>query len=232
MAATAILDIQICEMLLPDGVWRAQMHNCTKFRQNWSFRYGDIAILWIFKMAAAAILDFLNREILSVVRIQRGETHLHAKFCQNRSISSDDIKIFQFFKMAAAAILDFQICEILLADGVWRAQMHNCTKCRQNRSLRCGDIAIFRIFKIAAAAIFEFWHREIYWLLGSRGSRRVLMPNFVKIGQSVAKILKFFDFLKMAAVRHIEFVWGIFVPPTVSTSGSLSLCKIWLWSMQ
>jgi len=81
MAAAAILDIQICEMLLADGVWRAQTHNCTKFGQNRSFRCGDIAIFWIFKMAAASILDFGNREILLVVTIQMVETHLHAKFC-------------------------------------------------------------------------------------------------------------------------------------------------------
>jgi len=60
----------------------------------------------------------------------------------------------------------------------------------------------------------------------SRGSRCIFLPNFVKIGQSVAKILWFY---KMSAVRHIGFLWGIFRPPTVSTCGSLSLCKIWLW---
>ena len=41
------------------------------------------------------------------------------------------------------------------------------------------------------------WISEIakfYWLFGWRGSRRISMPNFVKIGQSVAKILKFIDF--------------------------------------
>jgi len=58
MAAAAILDIQICEMLLADDVGRSQAHNCTKFRHNRSFHCGDIAIFLIFKMAAAAILDF------------------------------------------------------------------------------------------------------------------------------------------------------------------------------
>ena len=82
MAATTILDIQICEMLLADGVWRAQTRNRTKFRE-------DIAIFWIFKMAAAAILDFLIPEILLIVGIQRVEMHLHAKFCQNRSIGCE-----------------------------------------------------------------------------------------------------------------------------------------------
>jgi len=96
MAAAAILGIQICEMLLADGVWRTQTHNCTKFRQNRSFRCGDIAIFWIFKMAAAAILVFWNRKILLVVRIQRVETHLHAKFCQNCQSIAKILRFFDF----------------------------------------------------------------------------------------------------------------------------------------
>ena len=157
------------------------------------FRCRDIAIFRIFKMAGVAILDFLNREILLVIRVQRVETHQRAKFRQNRSIGCEDIKIFRFFKMAAAAILDFQIFKILLADGVWRAETHNRTKFRQNWSFRYGDIAIFRIFKMAAT-ILDFWNREILLVIRSRESRRIFVPNFVKIGQSVAKMLRFFDF--------------------------------------
>jgi len=43
--------------ILADGVWRAQTHHCTKFRQSWSFHCGNIAISRIFKMATT-ILDF------------------------------------------------------------------------------------------------------------------------------------------------------------------------------
>jgi len=68
---------------------------------------------------------------------------------------------------------------------------------------------------------------SLIWLTGSRGSRLMSMPNFNKIGQSLAKILRFFRFFKIASVRHPRFIWGIFGPPTVSTWGSLSLCKIW-----
>jgi len=78
-----------------------------KFRQNQSFRCGDIAFLRIFKMGAAAILDFRNREILLVIGVQKVETHQYAKFCQNWSIGCEDIKIFQFFKMAAVRHLGF-----------------------------------------------------------------------------------------------------------------------------
>jgi len=40
--------------------------------------------------------------------------------------------------------------------------------------------------------IFEV--ARLYWLTGSRGSRCISMQNIVKIGQSVAMILTFFDY--------------------------------------
>jgi len=43
--------------------------------------------------------------------------------------------------------------------------------------------------------------------------------------------IKIFQLFKMAAVRQLGFVWGLFGPPTMSTWGSLSFCKI-LLSMQ
>jgi len=45
-------DFRNREFLFAVAIWRAQAHHCTKFRQNWSFRCGDIAIFRIFKMAA------------------------------------------------------------------------------------------------------------------------------------------------------------------------------------
>jgi len=114
------------------------------------------------------------------------------KICQSVA------KILRFFDFSRwrPAILYFQICEILLADGVWRSKTHNCAKFRHNRRSIAEILRIFEIFQMAAAAILDFWNREIYWLLGSRGLRRIFIPNFVKIGQSVAKILRFFDFLR------------------------------------
>ena len=96
----------------------------------------------------------------------------------------------------AAAILDIQICEMLLADGVRRAQTRNCTKFRQNRSVRCRDIAIFWIFKMAADAILDFWNGKILLVIvvQREETHQYATPNFVKIGQSVAKMLRFFDF--------------------------------------
>jgi len=113
-----------------------------------------------------------------------------------------------------------------------RAQTHNCTKFRQNWSFRCGDIAIFRIFKMAAAAILDFWHRKISLIIWIQMVETHLRAKFFQNRSISSEDIKIFRFFKMAAVRHIGFVWGIFGPPTVSTWGSLSLCKIWLWSMQ
>jgi len=39
-----------------------------------------------------------------------------------------------------------------------------------------------------------------------RGSNCVAVPNLVEIGQNAAEIWLFFDFSKMAAVRHLGFV--------------------------
>ena len=90
--------------------------------------------------------------------------------------------------------------------------------CTRDRSC-CADIAIFRILKTAAAAIFfDFWNREIILFIGVRRWRLISVPNFVNIVQTVAKILRFFNF-------SVGFVWGIFGLPTVSTWGSLSSAK-------
>jgi len=57
------------------------------------------------------------------------------------------------------------------------------------------------------------------------------VPNLVEIGQTGAVIWRFFDFSKMAAVRHLGFVMCVFGPPTKDIWWSLSLCKIWLESV-
>jgi len=56
-----------------------------------------------------------------------------------------------------------------------------------------------------------FWIVEFakfYWLAVPGGPRRITVPNFVKIGQSVAKILSFFLFFKMAAMGiRLGHIW-------------------------
>jgi len=57
----------------------------------------------------------------------------------------------------------------------------------------------------------------------------VAVPNLVKISQTAAEIWRFF---KMVAVRNLGFVMCVFRPHTKGIWWSLSLCKMWLESMQ
>jgi len=95
--------------------------------------------------------------------------------------------------VAAATILDCQIHKILLANGGWRAQTHHCTKFRQNQLFLYGNIVISN-FQNGRRRHLGF--EKFYWLLVWRWSVRISYPNFVKSGQSVAKILRFFNFSK------------------------------------
>jgi len=144
-------------------------------------------------MAAAAILDCRIHKILLAGSVRRAQTHHSTKFHQNWSFHCGDIAILQIFRMAAAAIMDFRNREILLAIVVERVQTHQHAKFRQNRSI--GWI-------LPPSWIFEI--AKFYCLLWSRAWRRISKPNFVKIGQSVPKVLRFFDF-QDGGRRHLGF---------------------------
>jgi len=98
--------------------------------------------------------------------------------------------------------------------------------------VHCENIAIFRIFKMSAAAILDFWNREILLAIAMEKVETHQRAKFRQNQSIGCEDIKIFRFFKIAAVRHLGFVCGIFGPPTVSTWGSLSLSKIWLWSMQ
>ena len=75
-------------------------------------------------------------------------------------------------------------------------------------------------------SIFKF-----YWLVGW-WSRCISTPNFVQIGQSIAKISWFFLFFKTAAIRHLGFDWCVFAPPTKKCFlVFITVYKIWLLSI-
>ena len=118
--------------------------------------------------------------------------HLRAKFCQNWSIGSEDIRIFRFFKMAAAAILDFQILKFywLTVSGGSDASLCQISSKSVVPLQRYCDFS--KRWQPPPPWIFEI--TKFYWLMGSIGSRQISDPNFVKIGQSVVKILRFLDF--------------------------------------
>jgi len=96
--------------------------------------------------------------------------------------------------MAAATIFDCWISEILIADAVWRSRPIIVSNFVKN----CRSVTeILRFLKFwrlppPPSSIFEI--AKFYWLLGWRGSRRISMPYYVKIGQAVPNTLRFFDF--------------------------------------
>ena len=85
---------------------------------------------------------------------------------------------------------------------------------------------------MATVDVLDF---KIWKILTVRTVKRVKLlqctsvPNFVAISHRHAEIWRFFfDFSKMAAIRHHGFVMRLFGPPTKGIWWSLSLCKIWL----
>jgi len=56
------------------------------------------------------------------------------------------------------------------------------------------NIVIFRFSKWPLLLFWIFEIAKFYWLTGSRGSRRISVPNIVNICPSVAKMLRLFDF--------------------------------------
>ena len=121
----------------------------------------------------------------------------YASSCQ---ISSKSVKRLQthgdltVYKMAAVRRLGFVKFEIFNAGAVKRPILHQRTKFRKDRSSRYGDIAIFVIFKMAAAAILNFQKFKILQSIRCMGPMCVTTPNFIKIGQTVADICRFYGF--------------------------------------
>jgi len=94
---------------------------------------------------------------------------------------------------------------------------------------------ILRFFDFSRWRLPPSWIFEIVNFLFAVGICGVQTHHCTKFRQNWSfhcADIEIFLIFKMVSVRHLGFVWGIFGPPTVSTSGSLSLSKIWLWSMQ
>ena len=108
--------------------------------------------------------------------------------------------------MAAAAILDFQICEISFADSVWKAQTHHCAECHQNQSFLCRDITFFWNFQNGYCRHVGFLKSRNFISYCCRGSRHISVLNFIKIGRSVAKILRSFLIILDDDWRHLQLL--------------------------
>ena len=80
----------------------------------------------------------------------------------------------------------------------YRAKFH------QNRPNGFGD-RDFSFFKMAGSAILDFEILKLLVAVSLGGRICIAVPNFIKIDQTVAKILHL-TFFKMAVVRHLEFL--------------------------
>jgi len=107
--------------------------------------------------------------------------------------------------------LDCRIRKILLADCDWRAQTHHCSKFRYNRSFHCGDYDFSNFHNgrrrhlgfLKSPNFIDYWAAE---------DRDASVQNVVKIGQSVAKTLKYFDYSRWrrppsGIIEFIKFYW-------------------------
>jgi len=157
MAAALILDFQICEILLADGVWKDQTHHRAKCPQNRTCRCKYIAIFRIFKMAATAVFDFWIHDFLLAIGIQRVEIYEHAKFHQNWSIGCEDIKIF--FQDSGHHHLRLSNSQKFIGwyDGVWMAHADaSLYQISSKSAVPLRRYCFFRIFKMAAVRRLGF----------------------------------------------------------------------------
>ena len=75
--------------------------------------------------------------------------------------------------------------------------LHQRTKFHKDRSNRCGDIAIFVIFfQDAGRRHVGFSSMRYFYGRSPRGATYVTVPNFIKIGQTVAEIWRFNGFFQ------------------------------------
>ena len=117
----------------------------------------------------------------------------HTKFCKDRSNRCGDIAIFVIFTMAAAAILDFQ----RFNNGRSAERGQYASPCRISsksvtRLQRYGNLTVFKMAGVRHLGFVKFQYFND--LSGWQNPFCVSVPNFVKIGQTVAKISQFLWF--------------------------------------
>ena len=74
---------------------------------------------------------------------------------------------------------------------------------------------IFRFFKMAAVAILDFRNRELLFADCIWRAQTHHYTKYCRNRSIGCEDIKIFYFFKMAAVRHLAFIWGIFGQPTV-----------------
>jgi len=122
--------------------------------------------------------------------------------------------------------------EILTAEPVRGANMHQSAKFRVDYVNRCRDMTVFKFSKWRKSAILDFEKFEILPTGPIANTNMRLRATFVADRSNVCGDMADLRVFKMAAVRHIGFVLRVFATATKSICWFLSLCKIWLESVQ
>jgi len=140
--------------------------------------------------------------------------------------------ISRFSNMVDAAIFDAKNLKLLVATENKRVVLHYCAEFRQNRSNYGQDMAIFLFSKMADAAIVDFKILEVLTVGTLKMAKLHPRAKFCQNQSSCGRDMAIFRFSNMAAVHHLGFVMRVFGPPMKGVWLSLSLCKIWLESIQ
>ena len=101
---------------------------------------------------------------------------------------------FTVFRMADVRHLGFVKFEFFNGQAVKGPILHQRTRFRKDWSNRCGDVSIFVIFNMAPPPCWIFKKIVILQTIPCRWPIYVTMPNFIKIGHTVAEIWRFYGF--------------------------------------
>jgi len=85
--------------------------------------------------------------------------------------------------------------------GLTHITMPNILEASLSKATYCD---FFKFSKCLLPLSWIFDIAKFYWLFGWRGSRRISMPNFVKIRRSIVEIENF-QIFKMAAAAILDF---------------------------
>jgi len=107
--------------------------------------------------------------------------------------------------------------------------MRHPAKCRGDWLYRYRGIT-FLIFNMAAVRHLGFLKLRIF--NDRQGGEGQFASSCQILRRSVKPLMMIYLFSNMAAVRHLGFVVQVIGPLTKGVWWSLSLCKIWLESMQ
>ena len=136
-------------------------------------------------------MDFGNSNFLTVWALKRPILHNCAKFCEDLSIPCCDIAIYVVFQDDDRRHLGFR--KIRNFNGLSPIGGQSTSSCQISsksvkRLRRYGDLTVF---KMAAVRHLGFWKFKFLTKRQLRDPSCIIMPNFVKMGQTVEEISRF-----------------------------------------